>query len=82
MRRLFGDILAVKIDAAGRRRDWPDNMPNKVVLPAPFGPMMPSISPLATSNAMAFATWIAPNDLRKFTSRSAAGSCAVCPGSE
>src|SRR5262249_12347413 len=38
-------------------------MPNNVVLPAPFGPMMPSASPSARARSIASATTTAPNRL-------------------
>src|SRR5579872_7033453 len=43
-------------------------MPNSVVLPAPFGPMMPSASPAPSARSMRSATTIAPKRLPTFSS--------------
>src|SRR5262245_42656731 len=45
----------------------PHAMPNNVVLPAPFGPMMPSASPSASTRSIACATITAPNRLEIFS---------------
>ena len=42
-------------------------MPNSVVLPAPFGPMMPSASPSPSERSMPFATTTAPKRLEIFS---------------
>src|SRR5579859_4437166 len=46
----------------------PLTMPNSVVLPAPFGPMMPSASPSPSTRSMASAITIAPKRLLTFSS--------------
>src|SRR5262249_12174692 len=45
-------------------------MPNSVVLPAPFGPIMPSASPGASARSRRSATTIAPKRLEIFSSAS------------
>src|SRR5215472_5467171 len=49
-------------------RTLPLTMPNSVVLPAPFGPMMPSASPSPSARSMASATTMAPKRLLTFSS--------------
>src|SRR6516225_605625 len=49
-------------------------MPNSVVLPAPFGPMIPSASPSASARSIASATTTAPNRFEIFSSASIAGT--------
>src|ERR1035437_1197074 len=46
----------------------PAAMPNSVVLPAPFGPMMPSASPSASARSTLSATTTAPNRFEIFSS--------------
>ena len=46
----------------------PVAMPNSVVLPAPFGPMMPSASPSPSARSISFATTTAPKRLEIFSS--------------
>ena len=46
----------------------PVAMPNSVVLPAPFGPMMPSASPSASERSTPSATTTAPNRFEIFSS--------------
>src|SRR5215831_8177791 len=48
-------------------------MPNSVVLPAPFGPMMPSASPSASARSSARATTTAPKRLEIFSKARMAG---------
>src|SRR6516225_4883074 len=48
-------------------------MPNSVVLPAPFGPMMPSASPSARARSSARATTTAPKLLEIFSKARMAG---------
>src|SRR5271156_6049964 len=43
-------------------RSCPQTQLNKVVLPAPFGPTRPTLSPGATSNGMLWTAGIPPND--------------------
>src|ERR1700722_1204700 len=45
-------------------RSCPHTQLNSVVLPAPFGPTNPTLSPAATSNEMACTAWIPPKDLQ------------------
>src|SRR6202034_2278004 len=45
-------------------RSCPQTQLNRVVLPAPFGPTRPTLSPGATSNVMLWTAWIPPNDLQ------------------
>src|SRR5271170_2025782 len=44
-------------------RSCPQTQLNKVVLPAPFGPTNPTLSPGATSKVMVCTAWIPPKDL-------------------
>ncbi len=46
----------------------PVAIPNSVVLPAPFGPMMPSASPSSSARSIALATTTAPKRLEIFSS--------------
>ena len=48
----------------------PVTMPNSVVLPAPFGPMMPSASPRNSVRSMPSATTTAPKRLEIFSRES------------
>src|SRR5262249_28847865 len=53
-------------------------MPNSVVLPAPFGPIMPSASPGASARSMRLATTMAPKRLEICSSaRSGAGMLSI-----
>src|SRR5580698_7959811 len=50
-------------------RSCPQTQLNKVVLPAPFGPTSPTLSPGATSKVMVCTAWIPPKDLQTPWSR-------------
>src|SRR6516165_7653405 len=53
-------------------------MPNSVVLPAPFGPIMPRASPGASARSMRLATTMAPKRLEICSSaRSGAGMLSI-----
>src|SRR5262245_6522513 len=57
----------------------PAAMPNKGVLPAPFGPMMPSASPSRSARSTPSATTTAPNRLDTFSSaRTGAMVTSLC----
>src|SRR5271165_1258818 len=57
-------------------RTVPVAMPNSVVLPAPFGPMMPSASPSASARSIRSATTTAPKRFEIFSSaRMGMGRC-------
>src|SRR5512133_2641814 len=53
-------------------------MPNNVVLPAPFGPMMPSASPSASASSIASAMTTAPNRLEILSKRRMGAIALAC----
>src|SRR6266481_3190414 len=69
----MGDVDAREDDAPGVGATVPLAMPNSVVLPAPFGPMMPSASPSASARSSARATTTAPKRLEIFSKARMAG---------
>ena len=60
LRRHAGEIAAVEADGAGVGARPPAIRLNSVVLPAPFGPMMPTASPGAIARSRSSATMIEP----------------------
>src|SRR5262245_37843029 len=58
----------------------PVAMPNSVVLPAPFGPMMPSASPWSNARSRRSATTTAPNRLEMLSRLRIGIETATWPG--
>src|SRR5271170_2166913 len=58
-------------------RSCPQTQLNRVVLPAPFGPTSPTLSPGATSKVMAYTAWIPPKDLQTPWRRRSGSTSAI-----
>ena len=67
--------LPAKMTRPASGRTVPLAMPNSVVLPAPFGPMMPSASPSASARSIACATITAPKRFETFSKARMGGMC-------
>src|SRR5580692_4207588 len=61
-------------------RSCPQTQLNKVVLPAPFGPTNPTLSPGATSKLMVCTAWIPPKDLQTPWRRRSGSTSAIGTG--
>src|ERR1700683_1215177 len=56
---------------------WPHTQLKSVVLPAPFGPTRPTLSPAWTSKVTSCTAWMPPNDLATPRSESSAERSAI-----